>query len=144
MQPAFATPGTKGDVDAGCPEHHFGYGFLSYLDSLAARADQLADQSDGFFTVAMRHKTKVADFDEPVGQHVKQKTADELDGSKCHVLDFILIGPVTIGEGHTIIFKRYDPVVGYGHPMGVAAKIVYDLLRAGKWPFGIDDPIFSL
>jgi hypothetical protein len=60
------------------------------------------------------------------------------------MFELIAIGAILIGEGHFVVLHRFDPVIGYGHPMGVAPQIVEHLFGTCKGAFGVNDPILFL
>ncbi len=47
--------------------------------------------------------SQVADFDEPVGQHMAQKAVDEFGGPEGHPLFLAFIGPVPIRQCHRVV-----------------------------------------
>ena len=108
-------------------------------------AEQLVDFGDIVCTITICKKTCVADAVKAVWQNVDQETTNELMSGKCHGL-LPLCGLVTIilpFEGDIVTVGRYQPAVGYRHPMSVAGKIGQHGLGSGKGLLGINDP-FSL
>lgn len=88
--------------------------------------------------IARGHQPVVADFDEALGQDVHEKATDKLFWGQCD-------GVLAPGdEGDAVIIHGDQAVIGDGDPVGVAAEVFEDLLRATEGPFGIDDPFCSI
>lgn len=54
-----------------------------------------------------------------------------------------MVSRVAPAKGDFAIGKRDEAMVGDGHAMGVAAKIVQHIFRATEGPFCIDNPVAS-
>jgi len=52
---------------------------------------------------------------------VSQEQVLFLDCVQGHVFELVVIGAIPIGAGHFVALQRFDAMIGYGHPMGVAA-----------------------
>jgi len=73
---------------------------------------------------------------------VQTKAAQELFLREGHRSNFAVVGIVLIGESDCAIFKiqcLYS-TVGDSDSVGVAAQVREHHLRAGKGPFGVDNP----
>ena len=88
----------------------------------------------------MGKEAKVADFHKAPWEDVEKEAPDELISSKSQCFDFIIILPVPVGKGDRTIINGDDTVVGYGHPVGIAAQILKHLLRTGKRTFCVGNP----
>ena len=85
----------------------------------------------------------MADLNKPMGQLVKQKSSDKFN--RLNGLFFYLIGfTILVGEGDLSIFERYQAMVGYGHPMGIACDIFKHGLTVFNRLFGVDDLSFQI
>lgn len=74
---------------------------------------------------------------------MQQKATNERDGIKCHLLAAIVIATVSVREGDLPGIEPGYPVVGYGYPMGVSAKIIEYLVRASKRSLRINHPLLA-
>jgi hypothetical protein len=54
-------------------------------------------------------------------------------------------GPVIVSglEGDLARGQAHQPLVGDGHPVGVAAEVMKSLVGAAERFFGVDDPLFA-
>ena len=86
-------------------------------------------------------KAEVADPAKAVGQDMQQKTPDELVRVECHHPGLVGLPIVFPTEPDLPILKGKKAMIGDGDAMGIAAKIVEDLLRATERSFGVDDPV---
>ena len=84
----------------------------------------------------------VADFVEPLGQHMLQKATDELMGGQGHGLPTLVLG-VLVAEAHLPISDGEEAVVGQRDPVDIPAQVLQDLLRALHGRFTVDDPPFG-
>ena len=90
------------------------------------------------FHVAGGEQSVVSDLDELVGQHVEQKSADELVGGEG-------AGLVAAGaEGDAVVGDAQQPRGGDGDAVGVAAEVAHDVLGAAEGALGVDDPVGSV
>ncbi len=85
----------------------------------------------------------VADFVEPLGQHMLEKGTDELVGGQSHGPPALVLG-VLIAEAHLALLDREEAVVGQCDAMDIPAQVVQDLLSTWHRRFAIDHPAFSL
>jgi len=89
---------------------------------------------------AVRLKAVVSDTHETVGQHVKEKSTDELgcvDGQESAP---IAISTIAIGKRHPSGIELYEPLVADGNPVGIAAEIAEHLGGTGHGCLAVDDP----
>ena len=73
---------------------------------------------------------------------MKQKSANKLIGSKGHFSNFIVFLTIPVGKSDPAVINGDDPIVGYGNPVSVAAKILKYLLGTCKRALCIGDPSF--
>ena len=105
--------------------------------------DQTASELEFGFGISWGHEPIVTDADEARGQDVQEEATDELlgadgDGSMC------TRGTVVAGaEGHLVIHAAEEPLVGDGHPMGIAAEVAECLLGSIEGSLGVDAPFFA-
>jgi len=94
------------------------------------------------FGIGRGHEAKVSDFDEPRWKDVQEKAADKLLGGDCH--QPLLTGSAIVpgSEGDLAIRQAHQSMIGDGHPVGVAAKVMIGFLGAIKKLFGVDNPFF--
>ena len=95
------------------------------------------------FGIGGGHEAVVSDFDKPGRENVPQKAADKLRGGDGH--QSLVSGPAVVpgSEGDLALGQAHQPMVGDGHPVGVAAEVMIGLGRAAESPLGVDDPLFS-
>ena len=84
----------------------------------------------------------MSDFDKPIWEDVQEKAADELLGGDRH--QPLLTGSVIVSgtKGDLAIRQANQPMIGDGHPVGVAAEVLISLVGAIEKLFGVDDPFF--
>jgi hypothetical protein len=58
-----------------------------------------------------------------------------------HQALLVVVGGVAPAEGHLIIFKGGEPVIGDRNSMCVTAEIAEGMLGPAKRPFAIDHPL---
>jgi len=85
----------------------------------------------------------VADANQAAGQDVKQETAQELISRDGHDLLLAAVGIISPAEGHAIIFKRHETMVGDGNAMGVAGQVVENMFGTSEGWLGVDHPVFA-
>jgi hypothetical protein len=84
----------------------------------------------------------VADFVEPLGQHVLQKAPDELVGRQGHSLPAMVLG-ILIAEADVPVRDRENATIGQRDPVDIPAEVRQDLLGALHGRFAIDHPPFG-
>ena len=62
---------------------------------------------------------------------------------QAHQALLVFMGGVAPAEGHLIIFKGGEPVIGDSNSMRVAAEIAEGLLSPAKGPLAIDHPLLT-
>jgi hypothetical protein len=77
LHPALFAFRAKGDVNTGHPEHGLGCCFFYLFRMWGVWINQVPDQRNALFFVAMRQKLKISDLDKPVRQYMQQKPLDE-------------------------------------------------------------------
>ena len=77
----------------------------------------------------------------PVGQHVQQEAAQELDGIKRHELGAGVVGVIFPLEADSAVFERAQAMVGNGDAMGVAGQILQHAARSTERWLDMDHPI---
>jgi hypothetical protein len=105
------------------------------------------DQASGLlkfcFCIAWSQQAIVADSDKTRGQNMEEEAPDKLVGTESNEPVFPRGGVVPGSEGDPPICHAHQPLVGDGHPVGVAAYILEDVLRPTEGFFGIDHPFFA-
>ena len=80
-------------------------------------------------------------FDKSTGQGMEQKTSNKLNRIDSGLLD--LFGfTVFVCKGDLPIFKRDQPMIGYGNSMSVSAEIFKHIFGMFNWLLEVDDPVF--
>lgn len=82
--------------------------------------------------------------DEACGQRMQQKPLDKDVSSYLPGLESVTLLPIAGGKAAASVTDITNAVVRDGHPMGRAAAILQDLLRPGKGPLGVHDPILGV
>ena len=106
-----------------------------------------AEEGPGFlqfgFGIGGGHEAVVTDFDKPGRENVPQKTADKLRGGDGQ--QPLVSGPAVVpgSEGDLPPIQAHQPMVGDGHPVGVAAEVMIGVLGTIERAVGVDDPLFS-
>jgi hypothetical protein len=100
--------------------------------------------SQFLFSISATQDAIVPDFDEPIWQDVEEKTANELGSFQGHQLDGVIVMAIPVSEGEPVALKRYQPVVRDGHPVGVSAQVVHDLLNVVEWGFTVHHPFLRI
>ena len=91
----------------------------------------------------MGQETEVADAHEAWGKHVEQKAAQELLDRQGHQALLVAVSGVSPAEGDLVTGQRQEAMVGDSDPMGVAAQIVENILRAPEGRLAVDDPVLA-
>jgi hypothetical protein len=94
-----------------------------------------------FFAMAIGEETVVANALESVGQHMQEKAANKFVGGKLHSCDTRLVTIVLPGEGHVMVGRRDEAMIGDGDTMGIVREITQNLLRPAKRAFAVDRPV---
>jgi len=139
---AFAAAWAQIDIDADKRQHHFFDRFFGHLFDIWQPV-QLTDYYQVFSPVAICKKAIMPDFDKSIGQRMEQKSSDKfnrIDGGLLDLFGFT----IHVGKGYLAVVKRFQTMVGDGHPMGVAAQIFQYLFRVFNGIFQMNDPVFGL
>ena len=105
-------------------------------------AQQLAAACEGGLPSSVGKQPEVTDADQPFGQDVKKKSAQELIYRNSHDLVLAAVCIVSPAEGDAIVLKGHESMVGDGNAMSVASQIVEDVFGAAEGWLGVDDPVF--
>ena len=84
-----------------------------------------------------------ADADKAARQDVEQEAAQELLRTEGHHSLLITVGIILPTESSLVMLESYEPVVGDGHPMGVAGEIAEHMMRTAEGGLGVDDPVLT-
>ena len=105
------------------------------------RADQFAAQGDLPGALAIGHEAEVTNAMKAVGQHVQEKTANELVGREAHDLGGAVGAVIFPGKSDVIVLDGDKTAVGDGDAMGLAAEIGEHAVRPAKRLLAIDHPV---
>jgi len=96
-------------------------------------------------------KAEVTDTHEAIGEHVEEKTADELLGIEEHRFQPVFVSsipvppeadqPLAEAKSDLAVFDGEDPVIGQSHAVGVTAEVVKDCLWRTERLLRIDHPV---
>ena len=89
---------------------------------LGCRAEQLAAALEFSTASSVGEQSEVADADQPLGQDVKQKSAQELICRNSHDLLLAAVSIVPPAEGDAIVLKGHESMVGDSDAMSPAEK----------------------
>ena len=106
----------------------------------SGRADQLSNYLQTVTFVSAGKEAVVTDPHQARGQHMLQESLNQLFSRQCHYFTPVTITAITISHSHFSFPTVDQPVVCYGHPVGVATEIVQQLRGTRERPFGIDYP----
>jgi hypothetical protein len=81
----------------------------------------------------------VPDFVEPLGQHMLQKAAHELQRWQGHGLPALVLS-ILIAEADVTVRDREQPAIGQGDAVDISAQVIQHLLWALHGRFAVDDP----
>jgi hypothetical protein len=139
---ALAAGRTSADVDAGKPKQDLlpRFGLLFRIVTITT-GQKLSAPVQLFLSASVSQKSVVSDFDEPIRQHMKQESPDELSGIHRHDLAFVVIGVIPPPERDLVVFKLHDPVIADRDPVGVSAEILKNALGSVEGRLGVDDPL---
>ena len=98
---------------------------------------------ESVFFGAVREKAEMTDTHEAIGEHVEEKTADELLGIEEHRFQPVFVSSIPVAKSDLAVFDSEDPVIGQSHPVSVAAEIVEDFLWRTERLLGVDHPVLS-
>ena len=90
--------------------------------------------------VAVAEKAIVADALKRIRENMQQEAPQELVSRHGHHLVPLLVFVVLIGETDLPVLESFQPVVGDGDTMGIAAQVIEDSARAVEWRLGVDHP----
>ena len=86
-------------------------------------------------------QAEVADADQPFGQNVKKKSAQELICRNGHDLLLAAVSIVPPAEGDAIVLKGHESMVGDSDAMSVASQVLENMFGAAEGWLGIDHPV---
>jgi hypothetical protein len=84
----------------------------------------------------------VADFVEPLGQHVLQEATDELLGGQGHAFPPQVLG-VLVAEADLAVLNGEQTAIRQRDPVDIPAQLIQDMHRALHVWFTVDDPAFG-
>src|SRR5439155_15386851 len=119
------------DIDTREPEHRGVRRFPGGSGRGSGLMKEAAASREFFLTGAVGQETEVADTDETVGDDVEQEATNELLRLQVENFDPVLVGIVLPAEVDAPVFETEEALVGEGHPVGIAAQVVEDLLGSG-------------
>src|SRR5271167_279115 len=96
-------------------------------------ADQLPAARELLCTMAVAEEAVIANTVKPVRQHMDQEAADELPGLEGHGLLTVVIPVILPAEADLAVVHGDQAVVGDGNTVGIAADVIENLSRPGKW-----------
>ncbi len=83
----------------------------------------------------------MADFYKAAGQHVEQKTTNELGRLQRHDGGLAGLRIVLPAKAHVTVLMRNQALVGDRHAMGITRQVLQDLVRSTKGWFGVNHPL---
>ena len=141
-QLALSAARATADLDAADAQHQLAGILAGWFAAWGRCIQQFANQHDIGAFVAVEQKTEVADLNKAPGQHMQQKSPEKLAGGHGHDTGAVIRAAVFLCKADLPLIDGYQPMVGYGHAVGVTAQIVEHGLRTAKRRLGIDDPVF--
>src|ERR1700690_3597766 len=99
---------------------------------LGCLAEQLAAALERGTAPTVSEQAEVADADQPLGQDVKQKSAQELICRNSHDLLLVAVSVVPPAEGDAIVLKGHESMVGDRDAMSVASQVVENMFGAAE------------
>ena len=75
------------------------------------------------------------------GQDMQQEATNKLIGIQAHHFLTRVVAVIFPVKADLAIDAIDQTLIGNGHPMRIAAKILKDLLRAAKWWLGVNHPL---
>jgi len=139
---ALSALGAYPHIDPGEAEQHLFPSFrggmlvlflLRYTQEVSALCNEL-------LPVPIAQEAIVSDLRKSVGKDVQQKPSDELIGVEGHQFRSVFLFRITIAEGDSFVVQFDEAIIGNGHPMGVSAEIVEDLLWISERFLAVDHP----
>jgi hypothetical protein len=88
--------------------------------------------------VPVSKKSKVPDLDEAGRQGMEQETADELSSLESHGAASVVVPRIAPAKANLSVLEAYEPSVGDGDAMGVAGRILQNMLGAAERSLGVD------
>ena len=138
LHPALFAAGTKGDVDAGEPEHHLLKG-MGQGTHLRGQVEQALDEGQAGCALAVSQKPIMADSDEALGQGVEEKAVDKVHRAEGGLLEDMVLA-IFVPETHHALLESKKATIGDSDAVGVASEILQDVLRIGDGVPHTDDP----
>lgn len=83
---------------------------------------------EGFFFGAIGEESEVSNADKGFRDYVEEESSDKFIGGKSNGFVLIAITSIFIVKGNFSVIVFDDSVIGDGHTMGVAAKVIEDLI----------------
>ena len=80
------------------------------------------------------------DLDEPTGEYVQQKAANELDRVEFGFLDLVAVLRITPAESNHSVFQADQATIGDGDSVREARQVFQNVLGSSKWRFDTHDP----
>lgn len=105
--------------------------------------EQYAAACERIAAPAVGKKSEVADADQALGQNVNQESAQKLICRDGHDLLLATVCIVPPAKRDSIILEGNESVVGDGDAMGIARKILQNMLGTAKGRLGVDDPVLA-
>ena len=97
---------------------------------------------DVFPAAAVGHESVMPDFMKSGRQHVPQKSFDKLRDIKSHLLPVNPAFPVIfVTEPDLVLVEADQAMIADGHPVGIAADVVHDLVRFFKRGLAVYHPL---
>ena len=88
-------------------------------------------------------QTKMTDADKPIGQNMREETADEFQCRESHGFFFAVVAIIEILEGDCIFSNGNNTMIGNGNAEDVATEILDQLFFVIERGLDIDFPIFG-
>ena len=104
------------------------------------RGEERATAFELFATIGFRHEAVMTDAMEAVGQHVQQKTANELVRMEAHHFGLAVAAIILVAEGDLGLIDCDEAGVGDRRAVGIAGEIGQNLRRPAERRLGVDDP----
>lgn len=92
-------------------------------------------------TSTIGKKPEVSDANETFGEQMKEKPTQKLVCRNCHESPPVFVCRVSPAESDFIVCKGYQPLIGNGDPVRVAAEIAEDMFRAAEGSFAVNNPV---